>query len=309
MTDLRATLPKVDALLDPVWVDRFGHARVVRHARQIIDQARAEAAEGRACELPSLLNAMVIHLNDGLQPVINGTVSCSIQTSVGPHGAKPRKTKHLMQWATVPLSLISPQELGGSEVTPVEDRICALTGAEAALVVNNCAGAVLLMLAALASGKTVLVSRGELVEIGGGFRVPDVMAASGALLKEVGTTNRTHARDFEMAISDDVAGVLKVHHSNFKQVGFVSQPTLSALGQLSAPLWVDLGSGQLDFHKNEPSVIEAMKAGADVICMSGDKLLGGPQAGVIIGKSVRLASSAVIRCTVRYDQIKSYWQP
>ena len=142
----------------------------------------------------------------------------------------------------------------------------------------------MLMLSALANDREVLVSRGELVEIGGGFRVPDVMQAAGAKLKEVGTTNKTHLRDFEAALTEDVAGILRVHHSNFKQIGFVHQPSLAELASLPTRLLVDLGSGQLDFNGAEPSVEEAMAAGAHVVCMSGDKLLGGPQAGIVIGQ-------------------------
>jgi L-seryl-tRNA(Ser) seleniumtransferase len=175
--------------------------------------------------------------------------------------------------------------------------IARLTGAEAAVVVNNNAAATLLVLAALAGGREVIISRGELVEIGGGFRVPDVMAQSGAVLREVGTTNRTRANDYAAAISDRTALILRVHPSNFKIVGFTERPALEelvALGRrFNVPVAEDLGSGWLGWPlreelpealRDEPIVSESIGAGADVVCFSGDKLLGGPQAGIIAGR-------------------------
>ncbi|MEZ4474027.1 MAG: hypothetical protein R3F60_25225 [bacterium] len=164
--------------------------------------------------------------------------------------------------------------MAGAAGAGIRDRLAALVGAPDALVVNNCAAAVLLALTALAHDRDVLVSRGELVEIGGGFRVPAVITASGARLREVGTTNRTHLRDFSAALDDRVAAVLSVHHSNFRQIGFVAQPTWAELAALGPPLVVDLGSGAL-FPGEEPSVQGALEAGAALVCFSGDKLLGG----------------------------------
>ena len=180
----------------------------------------------------------------------------------------------------------------GSRYSHVENILCELTGASAAMVVNNNAGAVLLCLDTLASGMEVVVSRGELVEIGGAFRIPDVMEKSGAVLKEVGTTNRTHPRDYENAISDRTGLLLKAHTSNFSIVGFTSSVSLHdlvAIGQRNRiPVMEDLGSGTLiDFSKygllKEPTVQESLAAGVDVLSFSGDKLLGGPQAGIILG--------------------------
>jgi L-seryl-tRNA(Ser) seleniumtransferase len=181
----------------------------------------------------------------------------------------------------------------GSRYTNVEDIICEISGAESALVVNNNAGAVLLALETVARGKKVIVSRGELVEIGGSFRIPDVMAKSGGILCEIGTTNRTHLRDYENAIDEDTGLLLKVHKSNYSVVGFSAEvplKTLVALGKKhSLPVMEDLGSGTfIDFSKygmlREPTVQDSVAAGTDIITFSGDKLLGGPQAGLIVGK-------------------------
>ena len=184
----------------------------------------------------------------------------------------------------------------GRRDTHAEKLIARLTGADAAVVVNNNAAATLLMLAALAAGREVIISRGELVEIGGGFRVPDVMAQSDALLREVGTTNRTRAADYAAAISDRTGLILRVHPSNFRVVGFTERPSLEdlvALGRrFKIPVAEDLGSGWLGFPdratlpaalRDEPIVSESIAGGADVICFSGDKLLGGPQAGILAG--------------------------
>lgn len=181
----------------------------------------------------------------------------------------------------------------GSRYSIVEDILCEISGAESAMVVNNNAAAVFLALETIAKGKKVIVSRGELVEIGGSFRIPDVMAKSGGILKEVGTTNRTHLRDYENAIELDTALLLKVHTSNYSIVGFTADVSLESLVDLGAkykiPVMEDLGSGTfVDFSKygllKEPTVQESVKAGADIVTFSGDKLLGGPQAGIIVGK-------------------------
>ncbi|MGC6418981.1 MAG: L-seryl-tRNA(Sec) selenium transferase [Bradymonadia bacterium] len=284
MTDPRARLPKVDALLRADLVARYGQRRVKRHARAIIDQYRNLIAAGGDVVLADIEPRLRAELANNVRTVINGT-GVLLHTNLGraPWSPAARAAAQDAQgYCDVEFDL----EIGarGKRGAAVEDRICALMNAPAALVVNNCAGAVMLMLSALANDREVLVSRGELVEIGGGFRVPDVMQAAGAKLKEVGTTNKTHLRDFEAALTEDVAGILRVHHSNFKQIGFVHQPSLAELASLPTRLLVDLGSGQLDFNGAEPSVEEAMAAGAHVVCMSGDKLLGGPQAGIVIGQ-------------------------
>ena len=181
----------------------------------------------------------------------------------------------------------------GSRYTSVEDLLCEISGAQAAMAVNNNAGAVLLCLETFARSKEVIVSRGELVEIGGSFRIPDVMAKSGGILKEVGTTNRTHLRDYENAIEENTALLLKVHRSNYSVIGFTAEVSLKELVELGArhgvPVMEDLGSGTfIDFSKyglvKEPTVQDSVACGTDVVTFSGDKLLGGPQAGIIVGK-------------------------
>ena len=181
----------------------------------------------------------------------------------------------------------------GSRYSIVEDILCELSGAESAMVVNNNAGAVLLCLDTVAKDKKVIVSRGELIEIGGSFRIPEVMAKSGGILKEVGTTNRTHLKDYENAVENDTGLLLKVHTSNYSVVGFTAEVSLKELVDLGkkykVPVMEDLGSGTfIDFSRygliKEPTVQESVAAGADLITFSGDKLLGGPQAGIIVGK-------------------------
>jgi L-seryl-tRNA(Ser) seleniumtransferase len=177
----------------------------------------------------------------------------------------------------------------GSRQAHVEELLCELTGAEAALVVNNCAAAVLLAAAALAAGRELIVSRGQLVEIGGSFRVPDVVAQSGARLVEVGTTNRTRLSDYERAIGPDSAAAMRAHQSNFRTVGFTEEPSIEELCALGVPVIDDVGSGALAERvpelADEPPVRRSVAAGCAVTCFSGDKLLGGPQAGLMVGKS------------------------
>jgi L-seryl-tRNA(Ser) seleniumtransferase len=235
-----------------------------------------------------------LQIQPRLRRVINAT-GVVIHTNLGRAPLHSSAIKHLMEVSKTYSNLEYDLDRGerGDRYTHVEEILCRLSGAESALVVNNNAGAVLLALNTLAEGKEVIVSRGELVEIGGAFRIPDVMKRSGALLREVGTTNRTHFDDYQKAVSPHTALLLKVHTSNFRVMGFTSEVSLQDLVQLGRerqiPVVDDLGSGCLvDLSQygleKEPTVQETIKTGVDAVTISGDKLLGGPQAGIILGK-------------------------
>ena len=226
-----------------------------------------------------------------LRPVLNAT-GVIIHTNLGRAPLAPAALARIAGTAGGYTNLEYDVERGerGSRTVHAEALLTALTGGEAAVVVNNNAAATLLMLAALARGREVLISRGELVEIGGGFRVPDVMAQSGAILREIGTTNRTRVSDYSAAAGPKTALILRVHPSNFRVEGFTERPSLEALvaiGQrLGLPVVEDLGSGNLDAPlADEPSVRASLAAGVDLVCFSGDKLLGGPQAGILAGRA------------------------
>ena len=184
----------------------------------------------------------------------------------------------------------------GSRHDHVAGLLCELTGAEAAMAVNNCAGAVLLAAAALAGpGREIVVSRGQLVEIGGGFRVPDVIAQAGARLVEVGTTNRTRRADYEAAIGPQTGAILRAHPSNFRQLGFVQEVEIEELCELGVPVIDDVGSGvladEIETLREEPAVRRSVRAGAALVCFSGDKLLGGPQAGLMVGTAAAVTAA------------------
>src|SRR4051794_11128239 len=280
-------LPSVDELArgvdDPLAVEA---------ARQVVEEARAAIRAGadpgdlqaqlareleglRRARLRRTINAtgVVVHTNLGRAPLAEEALDQLVRTARG--------------YSNLEYDLDSGAR--GSRQDHVAGILRRLTGAEAALVVNNNAAAVMLALAALAEGREVLVSRGELIEIGDGFRIPDVLARSGARLREVGTTNRTRAADYERAIGPETAVLLRVHQSNFRVVGFTEQPSVSELAAVAArhglPLVDDLGSGVLVQLEGEPSARESLAAGADLVCFSGDKLLGGPQAGIVVGRA------------------------
>lgn len=275
---------------------------VIRAVRETLDQVRADLLCGEV-STESLEKEMITErvraalertTTPGLRRVINGT-GVVLHTNLGraPLAECLRDTMLDAAFGYSTLEFNVEKGTRGSRAVHVEKLLCELTGAEAAVVVNNNAAAVMLALSALARGKEVIVSRGELVEIGGSFRIPEVMEQSGATLREVGATNRTHPRDYRAAISAETALLLKVHTSNFALVGFtkeVSTEELVAIGQESAlPVMVDAGSGtlvNLSAHglPGEATVQEYLDAGADVVTFSGDKLLGGPQAGIILGK-------------------------
>ena len=241
----------------------------------LADRVESELAAARGARLRRVINAtgVIVHTNLGRAPLARDALERVASVAAGysnleydfDDGARGSRQDH---------------------VAPILRR---LTGAEAALVVNNNAGAVLLALATLAEDREVVVSRGELIEIGDGFRIPDVLARSGARLREVGTTNRTRAADYDRAIGPETALLLRVHQSNFRVVGFTEQPRLEELVRIGRthgiPVVDDLGSGVLVELEGEPSARDALSAGADLVCFSGDKLLGGPQAGIIVGRA------------------------
>ncbi len=285
-------------------VQTYSHDLVVEGLRQALDAARqAILAGGPAASHDELASRAADILRQQLRPTIRPVINATgviIHTNLGRALLSPAARAAMEQAARSYSNLEYDLKAGqrGSRYVHAEELLCRLTGAEAALVVNNNAGAVLLILSALACGREVIISRGQLVEIGGGFRIPDVMRQSGAILVEVGTTNRTHRRDYEAAITDQTAMLLRVHRSNFRLTGFVTEPTLAEMADLahSRGLLVgdDLGSGTLldtaDYGlAHEPTIQESLAAGADIVSCSGDKLLGGPQAGIILGHADLIA--------------------
>jgi len=285
-------LPSVDELLRDERLAAEPHELAVTAARAVLDRARdeiqvgatpgplveavlAELAGARAPALRRVLNAtgVLVHTNLGRAPLAAAALARVVEVGGG--------------YSNLEYDLARGER--GSRQDHLAELLRRLTGAEAALVVNNNAAAVLLALAALAEGREVIVSRGELIEIGDGFRIPDVLARSGARLVEVGTTNRTRSADYERAIGPDTAALLRVHQSNFRIVGFAERPQLVELAEVARrhelPLVDDLGSGALVVVGDEPTPADSLRAGADLVCFSGDKLLGGPQAGVVVGRA------------------------
>jgi L-seryl-tRNA(Ser) seleniumtransferase len=280
-------LPSVDELArsvdDPLAVDaaRAVLARAREEIRAGGDPGDLEArlaeelGRARAPRLRRTLNAtgVIVHTNLGRAPLAEAALARVREIARG--------------YSNLEYDLDAGAR--GSRQDHVADVLLRLTGAEAALVVNNNAAAVLLALAALAEGREVLVSRGELIEIGDGFRIPDVLARSGARLVEVGTTNRTRVADYEQAIGPETAVLLRVHQSNFRVVGFTERPGLRELSLVAQSHKVvlvdDLGSGAFVPLEDEPSARDSLAAGADLVCFSGDKLLGGPQAGIVVGRA------------------------
>jgi L-seryl-tRNA(Ser) seleniumtransferase len=299
-------IPKVDKVLE--WNDVKAmlteHPRpvVIRAVRAVLDSLRITAAGEHATAESFAEHSLVRQISDSLavmnarslKRVVNGT-GVVIHTNLGrsplPLAVLPALEEIAFGYSNLEFDLAQGER--GTRYSHVEELLCELTGAEAALVVNNNAAAVLLALSSLAAGREVVVSRGELVEIGGSFRIPDVMQQSGAILREVGTTNRTHPKDYKAAVTADTGLLLKVHCSNFAVIGFTAEVTLEQMVELgrtmSLPVMADAGSGSLlnlstYLGCTEPTVQEFVKAGVDVITFSGDKLLGGPQAGIIVGK-------------------------
>ncbi|MDB4969746.1 MAG: L-seryl-tRNA(Sec) selenium transferase [Myxococcales bacterium] len=306
-------LPKVDEVLaSPALsglLERAPRWAVLTAVRGEIERLRAEivaerlttTAERIEVDAAQVAVEVAALLQPSLQPVLNAT-GVVLHTNLGraplAAAAVARVVEVARGYANLEYRL--DERRRGSRHEHVARLLATLTGAEDALVVNNCAAAVLLALSQLAAGRGVVVSRGELVEIGGSFRVPDVMRASGARLVEVGTTNRTHARDYEAAVADDTALLLKVHRSNFAVVGFTAEVSVGEMAEIAHRkglyAMVDLGSGALadlralGLGDSEPTVPQIVAAGADVVTFSGDKLLGGPQAGIIVGQRAAIAA-------------------
>ncbi len=323
LTQLRQ-LPSIDELLQSAAGQRlitsYSRPRTLHAVRTAIAEARANIRNGALCPSPNDLLAAAEHMLEleqqpNLRPVINAT-GVIINTNLGRSPLSLKALQAVQDVAGDYSNLEYNLDAGerGSRHSHVADLLRELTGAEDALVTNNNASAVLLALSALAIGREVIISRGQLVEIGGGFRVPDVMRQSGCQLVEVGTTNRTRLSDYEAALSERTALLLAVHPSNFSITGFTESTPLSELATLAhlhgLLVMNDLGSGCLLASEryglaHEPTPQESIAAGADVVCFSGDKLLGGPQAGIIVGKAdilARLSKHPLMRA-VRIDKM------
>ena len=299
-------IPKVDRVLEWEAVRKLlaGQPRelVLKAVRVVLDNLRSgaraggldDAAFGEQAVCSEVARELRLLTRPSLKRVINGSgivIHTNLGRSILPEAAREALNTIAFSYSNLEFDLDAG--VRGSRYSHVEALLCELTGAEAAIVVNNNAAAVLLSLSALAAGREAVVSRGELVEIGGSFRIPEVMRLSGVTLKEVGTTNRTHPKDYSGAVSENTALFLKVHCSNFAVLGFTKEVTAEEMVELGkaagVPVLADMGSGNLVDLSNrlpcpEPTVQDFVRAGVDVITFSGDKLLGGPQAGIIVGK-------------------------
>ena len=296
-------LPSVDRLLRDARLASLPHELALQAAREVLDEARHATLNGgwpfALEDLPRIVQERVNAATaPRLRPVLNAS-GVIIHTNLGRAPLSPAALQAARDASLGYSNLEYDLEAGerGSRHSLVSDLLRRLTGAEDALVANNNAAAMLLILSALGQGREAVISRGQLVEIGGGFRIPDVMRQSGVSLVEVGTTNRTYASDFEAAVSPNTALLLRVHASNFAQVGFVHQPTLEELVDVGTrhqlPVVDDLGSGSLlDTSRfglvREPMVQASLAAGVALVAFSGDKLLGGPQAGIIVGRAAEI---------------------
>lgn len=302
-------LPSVEKILQREEMQRLieeeGRHLIVQSVRRVIEEARRDIIDGQPCPPPTaLLEAVFNEVEIKGRPTLREVINASgviIHTNLG-RAPLSEEARAAMEMAARGYSNLEYElELGqrGSRYVHAEELLCHLTGAGGGLLVNNNAGAVLLVLTTLARAKEVIISRGQLIEIGGGFRIPEVMAQSGARLVEVGTTNRTRVEDYEEAIGEETALLMHVHHSNFKMLGFTQQAAPSDLVDLARHHGLlvveDLGSGALldtaSFGlAHEPTVQESIAQGADLVCFSGDKILGGPQAGIIVGRADLITS-------------------
>lgn len=299
MTDPRRAMPSVSGLLETAETKALLEANprsvVVNAVRRAIDDARNESSASEITDWATRIEARLrTATTRSLRPVFNAT-GVVLHTNLGRAPLAQSAIDAVREAAEGFSNLEYDLATGkrGSRYVHCVDLLRELTGAEDAIVVNNCASALVLTLSALARGREVIVSRGELVEIGGSFRVPDIMQRSGATLVEIGTTNRTHLDDYRRAISSKTGAIAKIHRSNFALTGFTADVEVSALATIASehgiPVVHDLGSGLLIDLSNfglsgEPTARDALDAGASIVLMSGDKLLGGPQAGIIVGK-------------------------
>lgn len=304
--DILRRLPSIDELMSyettAGLLKEHDHAVVVNAARAVVDKARSEilsGAEAVDISVEYLVGQAAAQIHRKFSPSMKGAVNASgiiLHTGLGRAALSKAAIDAVNDTIKSYCTLASDLETGQRQSRDVHlaDLLCELTGAEAATFANNNAAATLLILNSLAKGKEVIVSRGQLVEIGGSFRMPDVMEASGAILREVGTTNKTHLSDYSAAINENTGAILKVHQSNYRIVGFTEEPSIWEICEVARkhnlPVIDDIGSGALvDLAQfgieNEPMVQDSVKAGSDVICFSGDKLIGGPQSGVIVGKA------------------------
>ncbi len=328
MDRLLRQLPQMDMLIGQAnmagLVRNFSRDEVIGALRSTLDDLRHGIQSGHLETLPdfgsdsfsdSILRAIEAKRRPHLVSVVNAT-GIIIHTNLGRARLAPEALAAIEAAARDPSNLEFDLNAGtrGSRHAHVEDLICELTGAEAAMVVNNCAAAVLLSLMATANGRKVVASRGELIEIGGSFRLPDIIEQSGARLKEVGTTNKTRISDFAGAVDDETAVLLKSHTSNYQIVGFTAAPKredLAALARETCTIFMeDLGSGvlvDLSSHglRDEPVVADVIKSGADLVMFSGDKLLGGPQCGILAGRRdlVRSLKAHPLCRAVRVDKL------
>ena len=306
MTNPYRNIPSVNVLVDlpsiAEWSNRLSRSFVVEVARQFLDDCRSKVADGSNGVAELTMDEFAARLIDRLEAsqrpplgsVINAT-GIIIHTGLGRSPLADEVVEVMADvargYAPVELDMSSGQR--GKRSNVVKQLLCEVTGAESGTAVNNNAAAMLLVLSALAKGREVIVSRGELIEIGGSFRLPDVMQSGGAILREVGTTNKTRLSDYANAINDNTALIMKVHSSNYRIEGFTEAAAISDLAELAhhhdISLIDDVGSGALvDFEQyglaDEPDVRSSIAAGSDLVLFSGDKLLGGPQAGIIVGK-------------------------
>lgn len=306
-------LPSVDTLINTEegkqLIKKHGHTSLVNAVRSVLEKLRSEILKKEAASyeedelsvesiMRRIQDLLKKKFSPSLQKAINAT-GIILHTGLGRAVLSKKALEAIHDTIEGYCTLATDIETGhrGHRDIHLNGLLCELTGAEAAIIVNNNAAATVLILNALAKGKEVIVSRGQLVEIGGSFRMPDVMESSSAILKEVGTTNKTHLKDYLAAINENTGAIMRVHHSNYRILGFAEEPPIEDLVKLGKefhlPVIDDIGSGALIDLKEfgletEPQVQQSINAGVDVCCFSGDKLIGGPQSGVIVGKSAVL---------------------